>query len=364
MKKKIIIAFTVLLAVISCSCGKLPPLTEPVNSNNSQQMVTEPKTEIKTTEPETEPVTQPQEEEQALKPLTKTCKYDGKLYFSTNTPSAVSVNDKFTAFPDSVKNNIGYFTIVDDYIYYLEKEMGSSYENHSISRCKLDGSGNEVLISDAGGAENSVFTDGKRIYYVAGLVTKCYDINSKNVTENKFSFLNAAAYKNCLLYIGKDNKINCVNTNTNENNVISDKVKQIIGINGMFVFAINNDGWVCQYELNGNSNKKIFLFSDISETAVSDGKLYYTKKGDTTIHFCDIENNFSGAEIIPNPSVSSIHNLEVNDGVITFLAEVPATQFSAADKAPNNLYSYDAIAYCMDNDGKLTELAKTYVAQW
>lgn len=136
------------------------------NEIKKEEPATEPATERATeiaTEIPTEVPTQSQTTETLH--LQKTGYINGKLYYTNDQNFEYVNNSTASILPDNLKDKIGKFFVLDDYIYYIPTHIvGSDGFNVELRRIHFDGSGEELILNDLPYKGKCFYANGGIIY--------------------------------------------------------------------------------------------------------------------------------------------------------------------------------------------------------
>lgn len=219
-----------------------------------------------------------------FKTMKKTGVYDNKLTYSQPRPGEYIQNSTVSFLPTSIRDKVGYYMMVDDYIYYIPpfSRSGGTLKLE-LRRMKLDGSGDELLANDVSLPVDCKYYNGK-LYYVSS-----NDYNKKRATINTETLEKKSEelicsmnyYYNGLFYAINDNKICAYNFETGS-------VKDICQLSGNneFLVCIDNNylyysvddiySGVTLYRVNLDTNETEKLKSQFSEDyIVNNGIVYY-----------------------------------------------------------------------------------------
>ncbi|MGO5078135.1 leucine-rich repeat protein [Oscillospiraceae bacterium LCP25S3_E3] len=271
--------------------------------------------------------------------LSSLLKHNGKLYYSSYTPEATPgkyiSNGLTEPLPKSIRNKAGSFTIVNNYIYYLDKVVYSGDYSLNVYRCNLDGTGNKLICSDYKNS-NGFFGGiicGNKFYYNNNSGTVVRNIDSGKVTVLSKEYISWLGVSNKNIgYFCRDYKLYSYNFETDTQKCVTTDVSSVVGIEDGYVYYIPlhfNGTHVPVYKVNVTSGKSTHIFN-ASDTriAVSDGKVYYCERSNYgTSNYCDYIKSYNLGtgvtetlqKVKSQYAYSAVEHFSVESGYITYL---------------------------------------------
>ena len=271
--------------------------------------------------------------------LSSLLKHNGKLYYSSYTPEATPgkyiSNGLTEPLPKSIRNKAGSFTIVNNYIYYLDKVVYSGDYSLNVYRCNLDGTGNKLICSDY--KNNNGFFGGivcgNKFYYHNNSGTVVRNIDSGKVTVLSKEYIRWLGVSNKNIgYFCRDYKLYSYNFETNTQKCVTTDVSSVVGIEDSYVYYIPlhfNGTHIPVYKVNVTSGKSTHIFNaSDARIAVSDGKVYYCEKSNYgTSNYCDYIKSYNLGtgvtetlqKVKSQYAYSAAEHFSVESGYITYL---------------------------------------------
>ena len=220
------------------------------------------------------------------KQISSLSKYNGKLYYSSYRPEVNSEkyisNGLTEPLPKSIRNKAGNFTIVNNYIYYLEKTASTGDASVNVYRCNPDGTGNKLICSDY--ENTNGFFDGviygNKFYYNnnSGAVVRNIDSGRVTVLSKEYIRWLGVSNKN-IGYFCRNYNLYSYNFETDTQKCVTTNVSSVVGIEDGYVYYIPwyfNGTHVPVYKVNVTSGKSVHVFNAPgSKIAVSNGIVYY-----------------------------------------------------------------------------------------
>ena len=237
--------------------------------------------------------------------------------------------------PKSIRNKAGSFTIVNNYIYYLDKVVYSGDYSLNVYRCNLDGTGNKLICSDYKNS-NGFFGGiicGNKFYYHNNSGTVVRNIDSGKVTVLSKEYISWLGVSNKNIgYFCRDYKLYSYNFETDTQKCVTTDVSSVVGIEDSYVYYIPlhfNGTHVPVYKVNVTSGKSTHIFN-ASDTriAVSDGKVYYCERSNYgTSNYCDYIKSYNLStgvtetlqKVKSQYAYSAVEHFSVESGYITYL---------------------------------------------
>ena len=248
------------------------------NEIKKEEPDTEPATERATeiaTEIPTEVPTQNQTTETLR--LQKTGYIDGTLYYTHDQNFEYVNNSKVSMLPDNLKDKIGEFFVVDDYIYYIPTNLIGSdrYFNVDLRRIHFDGSGEELLANDL------LYANSKCFYTNGGIVYISY--NQENDESN-------------VVYLNLETKEKTILPSEISHNFVVYGDKIYFSMGGLL--NPKPDFSIMAYNLSDGTEEMI-LNSSSNLLFCNNGYLYYSERGDSE-SILNIINDIAKINLINN----------------------------------------------------------------
>ncbi len=302
-------------------------------------------------------------EDTEFKTMRKTGVYDNKLTYSLARPGEYIENSTVSFLPTSIRDKIGSYMIVDDYIYY-RPVFDYSDGVTELHRIKFDGSNDELLADD-------LFVNGECKYYNNKLYyqalndynLQCTTINTVTL-EKKTEEIPCSMeyYYNGLFYAINGNKICAYNFETGTVQEIC-QGNYIVCIDNNYLYYSKDDIYssVTLYRVNLDTNETEQLKSQFSEDyIVNNGIVYYMPAP---------EGQMTGiiAYNIAEDSASVLGDLYVAEGLkdLWFEEGVLFYTVSNGNKGNGSSSSYGASDYIFDfNTNQYILISNYYIPSW
>lgn len=253
MKRLLSAAILILIAVLVFSgCNIFPIDIQPATEAATQQeteIQTQPVTETDpATEPTelTEPETEPYKQTAAAAYLQKTGYINGTLCYTNDHQWEYIQNSIVSTLPENIKDKIGSFFIVDDYIYYIPIVGGSGGFAVELRRMHTDGSGDELITDDFSYGSKCQYSNGRIVYNCfddeqARYGTEIIDVSTKNTWYYK-EIYNPILHDGKMLYYYSGIILRCMDIETGEEKDIFTEEGNIFSYDGDYIYYTTDNG--------------------------------------------------------------------------------------------------------------------------
>lgn len=287
--------------------------TQPVTETNPDTQPTE------LTEPETEPYKQPD----TTAYLQKTGYINGNLCYTNDHRWEYIQNSVVSTLPDSIKDKIGSFFIIDDYIYYIPMVGGSGGFSVELRRMKTDGSGDELIADDYSYGGKCQYSDGRIMYECfddeqARYGTAIIDVNTKEIFYYN-DIHNGVLHNGKMLYYYSGISLRCMDIETGEEKDIFTEEGNIFSYDGDCIYyTTDNGGSLKRYNIADDERE--FIGNSFGYTyTVKNNTVYWVASEENTakIYAFDIESKKESfiADIDP---VNGVHRLAAENGYLLY----------------------------------------------
>lgn len=364
MKKRLCVFALILTMALSFSgCGMFV-FDVPSETELPTQQETEFKTQAETeaviatepTEP-TEPETGPETRPSGIAYLQKTGYVDGKFCYTNDRKWTYFENSVVSALPDNIKDKIGSFFVVDDYIYYMPMVGGSGGFAVELRRMHTDGSDNELIVDDYSYGGEFQYSNGRIMYDCFDDAQSRYGMMIVDVdTKDSFYFKdihNGVLHNGTTLYYYDGIILRSMDIETGDIKDVFTEEGNIFSYDGSYIYYTTDNGSLKRYNIATNEREFIDnIFGSIY--AVANNTVYWVSPGNNTakIFAYDISSK-TDTLIAEVDSVNGIHRLAAENGYLIYTV------------AKYNDMGDNASDYILDlNTGTATLVCDYHVAQF
>lgn len=308
--------------------------------------------------------------------LQKTGYINGTLYYTHDQNFEYVNNGKASILPDNLKDKIGKFFVLDDYIYYIPTHIvGSDGFNVELRRIHFDGSGEELILND-------LPYKGKCFYANGGIIYESTDKDSViylNLETKQATTLFQKRPSSFWVYGDKIYFVKGYSENDYSIRALSlfDGKEEVV-VNSASKLILCDNGYLYYSDLDVDNIKRINL-SNLSEQEIvlseaeiinkhillsyneyfggdnfdiSNGVIYYANSSEIRAYDINLKTDIFLSNVQAN---NEIGKFKCEDGYILYTAELEVNQNG----------STIAGEYIFDIQNKTTELvSKYFVSSW